>query len=490
MADEGLFGVPMSFTPQDTLLGSLSAGIGRGTPSLISPYASTGTAAGIGLGSILLQSLLGYQARQQAAEQTLELNRLSSSLLSMQTPQERADYIGTLGDVDPLVLGRLGSLSGALAAQDIQQQRALDLERSKKMLGYELGLSPEAQQLADLEQEREIAKINARGANLVRSLARPQEPRIENEIDAIINRRFGRIGIAARDKLKLLTKEELETLPIADATVKALETYETIKKSNLPTAQQYLSQDEKETLPEEEQLRLGLEREALAKQKGRRDIEELRQEAISGRQEEGYQQRVKYRNLEIKYPKVPASMLTSAAETMGSLSLASDIVSEIPNIDNWADLQLTKKFAGVGEGQLKSRLINLASRILLSRSGKAATDYERKLLQQMTEGDLSVGPKKFSAILNRFIKDEAKVQSQSLGAARLGAKGLADQFKNIANSGFVPTFTEFDELGVPTAQTKQQMDADAAKWLKIYNNPPSEKHKELAEQLLRKKGLL
>ena len=144
MADEGLFGVPMSFTPQDTLLGSLSAGIGRGTPSLISPYASTGTAAGIGLGSILLQSLLGYQARQQAAEQTLELNRLSSSLLGMKTAQERADYIGTLGDVDPLVLGRLGSLSGALAGQEIQQQRALDLERSRKMLGLDIELSPEA----------------------------------------------------------------------------------------------------------------------------------------------------------------------------------------------------------------------------------------------------------------------------------------------------------------------------------------------------------
>ena len=164
MADEGLFGVPMSFTPQDTLLGSLSAGIGRGTPSLISPYASTRTAAGIGLGSILLQSLLGYQARQQAAERTLELNRLSTSLLGMKTAEERADYIGTLGDVDPLVLGRLGSLSGALAAQDIQQKRALDLERSKKMLGYELELSPKAQQVADLEQGREIAKIEARNA--------------------------------------------------------------------------------------------------------------------------------------------------------------------------------------------------------------------------------------------------------------------------------------------------------------------------------------
>lgn len=205
MADEGLFGVPMSFTPQDTLLGSLSAGIGRGTPSLISPYASTGSAVGIGLGSILLQSLLGYQARQQAAERTLELNRLSSSLLGMKTAQERSDFIGTLGDTDPLVLGRLGSLSGALAAQDIQQQRALDLERSKKMLGYELGLSPEAQKLADLEQEREIAKIEARNAAFTNRFGiRAGDP----EKLRIITENFGPLNLQAQTALNNLKPEE------------------------------------------------------------------------------------------------------------------------------------------------------------------------------------------------------------------------------------------------------------------------------------------
>jgi hypothetical protein len=152
MADEGLFGVPMSFSPRDTLTGSLAAGLGAGTGQMITPYTSTGAAAGIGLGSILLQSLLGYQARQQAAERTLELNRLSSSLLSMQTPQERADYIGTLGDVDPLVLGRLGSLSGALTAQDIQQQRALAQKRSEMMLEQELGTSAKGKELALIKQ--------------------------------------------------------------------------------------------------------------------------------------------------------------------------------------------------------------------------------------------------------------------------------------------------------------------------------------------------
>ena len=206
MADEGLFGVPMSFTPQDTLLGSLSAGIGRGTPSLISPYASTRTAVGIGLGSILLQSLLGYQARQQAAERTLELNRLSSSLLGMKTAQERADYIGTLGDTDPLVLSRLGSLSGALTAQDIQQQRALDLERSRKMLGLDIELSPQAQKLADLEQEREIGKIEARnaallgglrGTNAATSMLSPEQA----ELQLLQEKENKLMGMSARDKI-------------------------------------------------------------------------------------------------------------------------------------------------------------------------------------------------------------------------------------------------------------------------------------------------
>ena len=200
MADEGLFGVPMSFTPQDTLLGSLSAGIGRGTPSLISPYASTGSAVGIGLGSILLQSLLGYQARQQAAERTLELNKLSTSLIGMKDAQERADYIGTLGDVDPMVLGRLGSLSGALASQEIQQQRALDLERSKKMLGLEVQASPVGQELAQQEQERQIELIKAKNALDLQTkfgVATPEEvpQRIEQER---INKLM---GIGTRDKI-------------------------------------------------------------------------------------------------------------------------------------------------------------------------------------------------------------------------------------------------------------------------------------------------
>jgi len=195
-----LFNVPMSFQPGETLLGSLGQGIGRATPELINPYMSTGAAVGISLGSVLLQSLLGYQARQQAAERTLELNRLSTALTSLPTAQERSQYLQGLGDTDPLVLGRLGSLAGALTNQELQQKQLLDLERSKKMLGLEVQASPIGQELAQQEQERQVELIRAKNALDLQTkfgVATPEEvpQRIEQER---INKLM---GVGTRDKI-------------------------------------------------------------------------------------------------------------------------------------------------------------------------------------------------------------------------------------------------------------------------------------------------
>lgn len=202
-----LFNVPMSFQPGETLLGSLGQGIGRATPELINPYMSTGAAVGISLGSVLLQSLLGYQARQQAAERTLELNRLSTALTSLPTAQERSQYLQGLGDTDPLVLGRLGSLAGALTNQELQQKQLLDLERSKKMLGLEVQLSPEAQQVAEQEQARELAQINARAAGFGAGLG-VGDP----EKNRIMQKSFGALNLASKTALNLLSPDEWKQL--------------------------------------------------------------------------------------------------------------------------------------------------------------------------------------------------------------------------------------------------------------------------------------
>ena len=207
MADEGLLGVPMSFGIGDTLLGSLGTGLAKASPKMISPYASTGTAIGLGLGSVLLQSLLGYQARQQAADRTIELNKLSTPLLGMQTAQERSDYLSGLEDTDPLVLGRLSRLSGALGTRAIEQQQALDLARRKQELGFEMELSPMAQQLQELElsREKELAQARASAFGGRFAVGDPEKNRI-------MQKSFGALNLDSKTALNLLKPEEWQQL--------------------------------------------------------------------------------------------------------------------------------------------------------------------------------------------------------------------------------------------------------------------------------------
>ena len=118
MADglaEALLG--LNFSPAQDPYGLAQQAVATSTPSLISPYASTGKAIGIGLGSVLLQSLLGYQARQSALQDTLQANTLANQMLQMQTPEERTALIGQEG-VPSASGSRLSTLATALTAQE------------------------------------------------------------------------------------------------------------------------------------------------------------------------------------------------------------------------------------------------------------------------------------------------------------------------------------------------------------------------------------
>ena len=62
----------LQFAPIESPYGMASAALGKALPNVITPYTSTGKALGVTLGGVLLQSLLGYQARKQAAQNTLQ----------------------------------------------------------------------------------------------------------------------------------------------------------------------------------------------------------------------------------------------------------------------------------------------------------------------------------------------------------------------------------------------------------------------------------
>ena len=143
----------LNYTGADTGYGIAAQTLGQVAPSLINPYGSTGQALGIGLGSILLQSLLGYQARQEAARSTLELNTLANTMQGLGTAQERTNFIG--GVSDPTYQSRLSTLSTAL----MQQEAARKINQANKLADLttaaEFETSPLAAQVADLKATRE-----------------------------------------------------------------------------------------------------------------------------------------------------------------------------------------------------------------------------------------------------------------------------------------------------------------------------------------------
>jgi hypothetical protein len=143
----------LNYTGADTGYGIAAQTLGQVAPSLINPYGSTGQALGIGLGSVLLQSLLGYQARQEAARSTLELNSLANQLMTKTTPEARTEFIG--GVSDPMNQSRLSTLSTAL----MQQEAARKINQANKLADLttaaEFETSPLATQVADLKATRE-----------------------------------------------------------------------------------------------------------------------------------------------------------------------------------------------------------------------------------------------------------------------------------------------------------------------------------------------
>lgn len=143
----------LNYTGMDTGYGIAAQTLGQMTPQLINPYGSTGQAIGISLGSVLLQSLLGYQARQQAASDTLELNTLANQMNRLTTPEARTEFIK--GVSEPGYQSRLSTLSTALMQQEAERKLKQAEKLADLTTAAEFEISPLAEQVAATKATRE-----------------------------------------------------------------------------------------------------------------------------------------------------------------------------------------------------------------------------------------------------------------------------------------------------------------------------------------------
>ena len=200
------------------------------------------------------------------------------------------------------------------------------------------------------------------------------------------------------------------------------ETQNLINKSNtLKEAQLWLSPEE-QSLPYNEQLVLSAQRKSGAMAYG--VTERDKQNAKNKQERDLFKAQLKQ-----DYPNLSPTQATELAQRHEATNLAYSILDELPNISSWADLTATKSFSMFDQYALKSRLQNLGSKILLSRSGKAATDAERTILQQMSQGDFTAGPAQLANILKRFANDESQGAMDELTALKSSPTQLFNAFK-------------------------------------------------------------
>jgi|688.fasta_scaffold20549_7 hypothetical protein len=198
----------LNYNQQETPWGIAQSSLNTLTPQLITPYTSTGRAVGVGLGSILLQSLLGYQARQQAAQDTLAVNSLANQLQTLETPQARTDFIKGVGDTG--YQSRLSNLATALTAQETARKAKAEDKMLELMTGYKAQLSPEGTEVFEREQQSLLDRALQQAA----ASRQPQNQQLptgvqERIVDAST---FSEAAAAHRNKIAEMSPAELKTL--------------------------------------------------------------------------------------------------------------------------------------------------------------------------------------------------------------------------------------------------------------------------------------
>ena len=168
--------------------------LSQSLPQLVNPTGSVGRNLGVVLGGALMSSLLGYQARKQATEQSLLASTLGSQMLRMKTPEERLALIKGVDDsaIQPRLLDLQSALQGReeanrLGALEAGQRQealygALGSEAGQQYLQAQTGAYA-AKAAATAEQRRQTKAYEADLQERLKSFGTDEKLRFESERD-------------------------------------------------------------------------------------------------------------------------------------------------------------------------------------------------------------------------------------------------------------------------------------------------------------------
>jgi hypothetical protein len=454
----------LEFNPLETDYGIVTKGLASALPSLINPYGSVGSNLGIALGGTLLTSLLGYQARKEASQNTLDVMTYANQLQQLQQPQERTDFIKSIDDA--AAQGRLATLATALNARELNAkmkvEEAVGLETGKLKAIQSFYNTPEGIATREFELRKIKEDAEARRTPLDELLAK-QALANQGKVDVANINVEGKKQIATMKEEGSDRRKQLEI----DAKAGNIEKQQAFKREmdekdkEWSAAMVQLKADvgvnaAREKAQELAALEMQLMNEgnspALAKLEAKAIMtKQINQDAILAREEstkrlqavqtEEVKKRETYRRqIELENPKIPAALVTQSAKRVTAADMALGIADDLEKFANWTTYRIGTAFTAADEALLKSRIRKLTAEERLALSGTATNESERADIDQMLNGDFSAGPESKAALLRRFALDSKKIAVSNMkgGSQNVGSfvKAVEDSIASSSTTNF------------------------------------------------------
>lgn len=447
----------LEYTPLETGYGLGAQGIAQALPNLVNPYASPLQNLGVTLGGALVASLLGYQAKKEAAQDTLGLMTYANQLQSLPSASERTDYIKTIDN--PLYQGRLATLATALNTRELESKlklnEAVGLETGKikalqSFYNTPEGIAAREFELKKIREEAEarrtpledwIAKqnlINAGKENVANiNVAGKKEIQTQRDEQALRRQQLALDAKAGSEEKQRQWKTEQNTInqqfekelakfKIEAGTDAAVDRENRINDLRI---QNMRENDDYNTalLNAKAQVTKELQAEMLTLKD---DMSRKRMQEYNAAVEKRMYIR---KDLEQQFPNLTAKMRDSAADASAFSNLAKDLASDIRKISSYPEYRAVKAFSNIGDEQLKSRTLDIADRLVRTRSGMATRGAEDEKLEKIALGDFTAGPQEVANILERLANDTLRVAADKISAGTQSPVGLAQAMREAAS---------------------------------------------------------
>lgn len=445
----------LEFNPLETEYGIVTKGLASALPSLINPYGSVGSNLGIALGGTLLTSLLGYQARKEASQNTLDVMTYANQLQQLQQPQERTDFIKSIDDA--AAQGRLATLATALNARELNAkmkvEEAVGLETGKLKAIQSFYNTPEGIATREFELRKIKEEAEAR-RNPIENILAAQALRNEGAENVANINASSRKEVATMKEEGSDRRKQLEI----DAKTGNIEKQQAFKREmddkdkEFSKAMVQLKADVGVNAAREKAQELAALEMQLINEGNSPDLAKLEAKAIMTKQinqdtilareestkrlqqsrtQEIMKQDANRRQIELENPKLPAALATQSAKRITAADMALEIAEDIDKFNNWTTYRIGTALTATDEALLRSRLKKLTAEERLALSGTATNATERQDINEMLNGDFSAGPESKAALLRRFALDSKKI---AVSNVKGGSQNVGNFIKAVEDS--------------------------------------------------------